>query len=57
MRPRLKRIIEIVKNAGMQGIYGVCNVCGSNIYYYTDRSIKCSGCNQLFGTFALQKLP
>ncbi|MEM3084966.1 MAG: hypothetical protein QXP61_07755 [Nitrososphaerales archaeon] len=33
-----------------KGVFGCCD-CGHEIFYYSDRGIRCSACNKLYGTW------
>jgi hypothetical protein len=33
-----------------KGVFGHCE-CGYEIYYYSDRGIRCSACAKLYGTW------
>jgi len=48
---RAKRAVKeapyVVKE---KGVFGYCD-CGHEVYYYSDRGIRCSSCGRLYGTW------
>jgi hypothetical protein len=38
-----------------KGVFGQCD-CGHDVYYYSDRGIRCSSCGTLYGTWK-ERLP